>query len=217
MLAPLFDCAVYECFSYQCSVLIIYEGGIGQEYILGTLFAVRICSLYLNEFEYCRQVIPDGWAYVGVRVVSSINFWVDKGLLVLSSEGHNCYVIFKNSTLWTVLGTLESSSVVWSLIPALWMISKSDFINQSLQGASSPVATASFSIHRSSWWSVRYLNLAPSKYMRINIISQTTAWHFLCVVFRSISCAVKFFDQYPISRGIFPTFCFCVITHPTSL
>lgn len=53
-------------------------------------------------------------------------------------------------------------------------------------------------------WSVRNVNLEPSKYGRNNRIAQFTARNLRCALFRFPSFSVKVRDAYPIGRDAFP-------------
>lgn len=117
----------------------------------------------------------------------------------------------------TSVDSLESTSAKWGLIPALWVISKSFFINRRLQRASLPVISAGLCIHRISWWSVRNVNLLPPMRGCNNKMCQTTVRHSQCVFFRFLSRSERFRDRYPIRRDDFPSFWSCRRTIRTCL
>lgn len=124
-----------------------------------------------------------------------------------------------SSKVWfdQFVANLEITTAAWCLIPALCTVSNSNSINRSLQRASLPVTSTRFSIQRSTWWSVRNLNLAPFEYGRNNRIAGTTARHLRCVVYRFLSCLLRVRDRYPLGRNVFLSTWSCRRNYPTYL
>lgn len=80
------------------------------------------------------------------------------------------------------VSSLDIASGAICILPGRCTTSNSNSCSRSRQRASLPVASVMFMIHFSASWSVRNVNLVPSRYGLRSMTGHTIARHFLCVV-----------------------------------
>lgn len=153
---------------------------------------------------------------------SFVSIWVWSGVFSESYLSLFCApVVTSIIKIWSTMressvssvGSGSIVSVAWCLTLTLWTMLRSYCMRRSRHHAGFPVASATLRFHLRAWWSVRTVNLVPTRYdvearLPKRLRDTLGAW-CLGFFFRSL----KSFDQYPIGSSTCYS-CFWNSKHP---